>query len=138
MWILIKGKQNWLLLPKALVHWWAPMHPTPTWASHQREPSLPGLSRPQLIFFCIYLHCRALTIPQSSSLITYLTPLVDWESLKSKICLPYFCKSQHLAPNGTQQGFNTKEGIHRTYKGILTTKRHRGWKGEVRVFLFTK
>lgn len=137
--ILIKGKQNWLLLP---LPWCTGerlciQHPPERLTSW--EPSLPGLSRPQLIFFCIYLHCRALTIPHSSSLITYLTPLVDWESLKGKICLPYFYKSQHLAPNGTQQGFHTKEGIHRTYKRILTTERHRGWKGdEVRVFLFSK
>lgn len=125
--ILIKGKQ---LTAAALrpLHWCTGeflsiQHPPELLTSW--EPSLPRLSRPQLIFFCIYLHCRALTIPHSSSFITYLTPLVDWESLKGKICLPYFYKSQHLAPNGTLQGFNTKEGIHRTYKGILTTKRQR-------------
>lgn len=135
--ILIRGKQNWLLLP---LPWRTErlriQHPPERLTSW--EPSLPGLSRPQLIFFCVYLHCRALTIRHGSSLITCLTPRVDWESLQRKIWA-YFNKPQHLAPNDTQQGFNTKEGIHRTYKRIWTITRHRGWKGdEVRVFLFTK
>lgn len=67
--ILIKGKQT--AAASALVHWWAPVRPTPTWQSHQLGAQ-PSRALQATINLLLYLSPLQNTYHPAQQLFNYL------------------------------------------------------------------